>query len=319
MADLQLAAKKRALLLAKKKALLKKEGVNTPDPTGASGVRSTASIDSIGHGGGPHLGARVSNVRAQVVAKLAESSPSQSKPVVTPEVFDQIVPALKPAIEKKQAQYNEALISKPTPQKATNMVSVFGNLPELDWTIEADRRRLLINLEGMLLPWIQKIVEKGRSQRTSLAIDGLHLRLEYLPWTDCFVTNLSEEVLYTVMTSRFGLGELSMKPGDVIEDDLQEGLGFSERVITAEDLLWLAGLWTVQGRVLPADDPSRTRRLTRSPDCIRDIVIPEVHAVINLWQTRPMTAFQVISELNIPQRFVFGVMAAATTAQLFAY
>jgi hypothetical protein len=199
------------------------------------------------------------------------------------------------------------------------MVSVFGNLPELDWSIESDRRRLLINLEGMLLPWIQKIVEKGRSQHTSLAIDGLHLRLEYLPWTDCFVTNLSEEVLYTVMTSRFGLGELSMKPGDVIEDDLQEGLGFSERVITAEDLLWLAGLWTVQGRVLPADDPSRTRKLIRSPDCIRDIVVPEVHAVINLWQTRPMTAFQVISELNIPQRFVFGVMAAATTAQLFAY
>ena len=153
----------------------------------------------------------------------------------------------------------------------------------------------------------------------SFSIDGLHLRLEYLPWTDCFVTNLSEEVLYTVMTSRFGLGELSIKPGDVIEDDLQDGLGFSERIMTAEDLLWLAGLWTVQGRILPGDDPTQPRRLKLAPDCLKNIAVPEVHAVIDLWHSRRMSAFEVISELNIPQRFVFGVMAAATTAMQFEF
>jgi hypothetical protein len=171
----------------------------------------------------------------------------------------------------------------------------------------------------MLLPWISKTVEQGRTQIVSFSIDGLHLRLEYLPWTDCFVTNLSDEVLYTVMTSRFGLGELSIKFGEVVEEDLQDGLGFSEYIMTAEELLWLAGLWTAQGRILPGDDPTKARRLMHAPDCMKDIAIPEVHAVIELWQTRLMSAFEVISELNVPQRYVFGLMAAATTAMQFEY
>jgi hypothetical protein len=199
------------------------------------------------------------------------------------------------------------------------MATVFGHLPELDWTREADRRRLQINTEGMLLPWIKKAVEEGRKQDMSFSIDGLHLRLEYLPWTDCFVTNFSEEVLYTVMTSRFAIGELSIKQGNVLEEDLQNGLGFYDRVMAVEDLLWLAGLWTVHGRILPGDDPTKMRRLKHAPDCLKNIAIPEVHAAINLWQTRPMSAFQVISELNISQRYVFGVMAAATTAMQFEY
>lgn len=199
------------------------------------------------------------------------------------------------------------------------MPTVFGHLPELDWTIDADQRRLHINPDGMLLPWIKKTYEEGRKQNLSFSIDGLHLRLEYLPWTDCFITNLSEEVLYTVMTSRFGLGELSIKPGDVIEDDILDGLDFSERIMKAEDLMWLAGLWTVQGRILPGDDPTKPRRLLHVPDFIKKIEIPEIKAVIDLWQSRSMSAFEIISELNIPQRYVFGIMAAATTAMQFEY
>ncbi|WP_293266012.1 hypothetical protein, partial [Neptunomonas sp.] len=276
--------------------------------------------------------ATVSSVRSEVISKLAKHSFPPRRPkadvIANMGVLQSVVAtntatraaALSPIVEKKRKpavkKQNKLGIGS---SKALIMTTVFGHLPELDWTNEADKRRLQINPDGMLLPWISRTVEQGRKENTSFSIDGLHLRLEYLPWTDCFVTNLSEEVLYTVMTSRFGLGELSIKFGDVIEDDLQDGLGFSERIMTAEELLWLAGLWTVQGRVLPGDDPTKARRLKHAPDCMQDIAIPEVHAVIALWQTRMMSAFEVVSELNVPQRYVFGVMAAATTAMQFEY
>ena len=263
------------------------------------------------------------NDRAHSNAEVASASDFDVLHSVTAKNIETRAAALTPILEKnKKLQNSEAKKPRVPGESSSNawtMTTVFGHLPELDWTIEAERRRLQINPEGMLLPWIRKTVEEGRKQDVSFSIDGLHLRLEYLPWTDCFVTNLSEEVLYTVMTSRFGLGELSIKHGDVIEDDLQDGLGFSERIMTAEDLLCLAGLWTVQGRILPGDDPTRPRRLKHAPDCLIDIAIPEVHAVIDLWQSRPMSAFEIISELNISQRYVFGVMAAATTAMLFEF
>ncbi|SIS96975.1 hypothetical protein [Neptunomonas antarctica] len=260
-----------------------------------------------------------SGVRVNVISKLPEYDVLNS---ITHANVETHV-ALLPVIEKKKthgpSNPDSSAASGIDSFKISTMATVFGNLPELDWTREADRRRLQIHSEGMLLPWIKKAVDEGRKQDTSFSIDGLHLRLEYLPWTDCFVTNLSEEVLYTVMTSRFGIGELSIKRGGVLEEDLQDGLGFDEHVMTAQDLLWLAGLWTAQGRILPGDDPTRARRLKHAPDCLKNIEIPEVHAVIDLWQTHLMSAFQVISELNIPQRYVFGLMAAATTAMQFEY
>lgn len=321
--NLEIAAKKRALLLARKKALLKKGAPSAGSSSSTSNAKSQGGASSRLPDAQTALGEHDASAKAKgIVAKLGNST-SAEKPLTARLVSEagNVAPALQPAIEKKKAYFrNHDQEKKQSASKHhTNMVSVFGNLPELDWQLEADKRRLQINLDGMLLPWIQKIVEQGRSQRTSLAIDGLHLRLEYLPWTDCFVTNLSEEVLYTVMTSRFGLGELSVKEGDVIEDDLQDGLGFSERVISAENLLWMAGLWTVQGRVLPSDDPTKARRLVHVPECARQTKIAEVDEVINLWQSRRINAFRVIKELGIAQRFVFGVMAAATTAKLFEY
>jgi hypothetical protein len=240
----------------------------------------------------------------------AEASSLEKEPTAT---------ALQQAVEKAQAKLQAEKTKKPAvPNHFLNMGTVFGHLPELDWDDPADKRRLSLSLEGMLLPWIEKAVIEGRKSNSSVAIDGLHLRLEYLPWTDCFVTNLSEEVLYTVMTSRFSIGELSIRSGDVLEDDLQEGIGFTERVINATDLLWLAGMWTAQGRVLPGDNPLESRLLTSIPEYIKQIKVPEVHSIIELWTQRSMTALEIKEALSIPQRYVFGVMAAAFTAKLFS-
>ncbi|RVU31049.1 hypothetical protein EOE65_08555 [Neptunomonas marina] len=304
---MKIAAKKRALLKKRKAEQLAKLRAEKAHNRRSSDKPNGRVPSSSGAGAS---GAGSSGVNTHAVAAVA-TSPNKS--------VETNAAALLPIIEKKKALEDQLTAPSIDKKHVSDMATVFGHLPDLDWSQEADRRRLQISLDGMLLPWIEKAVADGREKSSSVAIDGLHLRLEYLPWTDCFVTNLTEEVLYTVMTSRFGMGELSIKFGDVIEEDLQDGLGFSERVMTAQDLLWLSGLWTVQGRILPNDDPTRTRRLKYAPECVRNIAVPEVHAVINLWQTRPMSAFQVISELQIPQRYVFGVMAAATTAQLFEY
>ncbi len=254
----------------------------------------------------------------KVMAKSVPQSSAEKVPALKKTAESESVKVLQKAVEKAHAKNDNQKPSR-TVKTTTylNMGTVFGHLPELNWHDPADKRRLSLSLEGMLLPWVEKAVEEGRSKQCSVAIDGLHLRLEYLPWTDCFVTNLSEEVLYTVMTSRFGMGELSIRPGDVIEDDLQEGLGFSERVINATDLLWLAGLWTAQGRLLPNIDPTKKRILNSVPDCIKLIAVPEVHAIIDLWVTSKMSAFEVMDTLSLPQRYVFGVLGAASTAKLF--
>lgn len=230
--------------------------------------------------------------------------------------------ALLPILEKKRAQQVAATampIEQGFSDSELNMGTVFGRLPELDWSKPADKRRLTVSLDGMLLPWIQKAVEEGKKNNKAVAINGLHLKLEYLPWTDCFVTSLSEDVLYTVMTSRFGMGELSLAEGGITPDNLEGGLSQSDRALSSENLLWLAGLWTAQGRVLPFDDPAKPRRLKHVPDCVRRITLEEVHSVANLWQSRSLNAFDIISELGISQRYVFGVMAAAVAANVFEY
>jgi hypothetical protein len=238
---------------------------------------------------------------------------------------------LKQAQEEQKKQANiaaeEIEISKPEqattdPKKelsALSLKTLFGHLPDLDWLNPADRRRMLFSLDGMLLPWVTESMNLGRKYQKAYKVQGLNIHLEYLPWTDCFVVNADHELLNAMMSSRFSLGELSVADGVTTEADLIDGLGTEFKIISADDFMWLAGLWSSHGRLMPEDDPTRTRILSRIPESARELQVPELHAILKMWRTRPMSAFQVARELQIPQRYVFGVMTACTSAGLFNY
>ncbi|MDN2659824.1 hypothetical protein OW491_08390 [Neptunomonas sp. CHC150] len=223
---------------------------------------------------------------------------------------------------KEEKPLAKTAVKKPTEDansRALNTQTLFGHLPNLDWTNVSDKRRMSLHLDGMLLPWLSKAVEQGKAKQSACKISGIHVHLEYLPWTDCFICDGDDDLLNAMMSSRFSVGELGIEEGTTTEAELFDGLGTEYRTVSSEDLLWLAGLWTSHGRVLPNDDPTRTRKLSYSPECARELQIPELHAILKIWQSRPMSAFQVIEALDMPQRYVFGVMAACTSAGLFKY
>jgi hypothetical protein len=222
-----------------------------------------------------------------------------------------------PAEEASQADSTKG--NEKVELTSLSLKTLFGHLPDLDWLNPGDRRRMMFSLDGMLLPWVTEAMNLGRKYQKAYRVQGLNIHLEYLPWTDCFVVNADHELLNAMMSSRFSLGELSVADGVTTEADLIDGLGTEFKIISADDFMWLAGLWTSHGRLMPEDDPTRTRLLSRIPECARELQVPELHAILKMWRTRPMSAFQVARELQVPQRYVFGVMTACTSAGLFNY
>lgn len=283
-----LTAEKKAILLAKKAEILKK------------------------------LEAAKANIKAKPL-EMEPSAVAQVTPAIKAELDPSTSLLLTPSSSKSTKPQDTKKPAKDANSLALNTKTLFGHLPNLDWTSTADKRRMSLNLDGMLLPWLSKAIQQGKAKQAACKIAGTHVHLEYLPWTDCFICDGDDDLLNAMMSSRFSVGELGVEEGTTTEAELFDGLGTEYRTVSAEDLLWLSGLWTSHGRVLPNDDPTRTRKLSYSPECARELQIPELHAILKIWQSRPMSAFQVIDELEMPQRYVFGAMAACTSAGLFKY
>lgn len=188
-----------------------------------------------------------------------------------------------------------------------------GHLPDQDLNDPAGQRRIRFNLERSLLPWVVQAVKTGRQTRQAQQVSGLPGVLIYLPAEDSFFCDLDEDLLLHMARAKFALGELSLVACEVSAVVQQETV----RHIVADKLLWKLALLTSRGRLPEGIDLNRPLQLIRKPDFAHFERIPHARTLAELWYSKRLSPVQMLSELAVPQRYVFTFLVAADAVGYF--
>lgn len=216
-------------------------------------------------------------------------------------------PDMKPAVE----QITEKVEEKRPDQDSTN--DYCGHLPDQDLNEPSGLRRVRFNMESSLLPWVVLAVKTGRQSKQAQQVSGLPGVLIYLPEADCFYCDLDADLLLHMARARFGLDELfltRLEPSTYV-------LGESSRHIAAEQLLWKLALLTSRGRIPETIDLNKPVQLIRKPDFSVFELTPHARTLAELWFSKRLSPRQMLSELAVPQRYVFTFLVAADAVGFF--
>ncbi|WP_417580234.1 hypothetical protein [Nitrincola sp.] len=216
-------------------------------------------------------------------------------------------PGAKPVVE----QATEKVDRKRLDQDSVN--DYCGHLPDQDLTEPSGLRRVHFNMESSLLPWVVLAVKTGRQSKQAQQVSGLPGVLIYLPEADCFYCDLDAELLLHMARARFGLDELfltKLEPSAYV-------LGETGRHIAADQLLWKLALLTSRGRIPETIDLNKPVQLIRKPDFSVFELTPHARTLAELWFSKRLSPRQVLSELAVPQRFVFTFLVAADAVGFF--
>lgn len=185
-----------------------------------------------------------------------------------------------------------------------------GSLPDLDLSLESERRRLMINLTGRFLSFVERSVLEGERTQSVIQVVGVPGELLYFPKADCFSFDLDSALLLQMARARFRIGELSV-------NERRDLVAPVAPIIARDELLWLLALMTLQGRVPDTVQLEASHQLSVLPDFDRLLGIPNGRRIAQLWVSGRYTVEEVTRMLSVPQRCVLSFLAAGQTAGLF--
>lgn len=188
-----------------------------------------------------------------------------------------------------------------------------GHLPDQDLTDPSGLRRLRFNMESSLLPWVLLAVKTGRESKQAQQVSGLPGMLIYLPQADCFYCDLDADLLMHMARAKFGLDELFLTKLEPSAGVLEE----ASRHIVADQLLWKLALLTSRGRIPESIDLNKPVQLIRKPDFSVFELTPHARTLAELWFSKRLSPRQMLSELAVPQRYVFTFLVAADAVGFF--
>lgn len=188
-----------------------------------------------------------------------------------------------------------------------------GHLPDQDLTDPSGLRRLRFNMESSLLPWVILAVKSGRMSKQAQQVSGLPGMLIYLPEADCFYCDLDADLLMHMARARFGLDELFLTKLEPSSGVLEE----TSRHIVADHLLWQLALLTSRGRIPESIDLNKPVQLMRKPDFSSFELTPHARTLAELWFNKRLSPRQMLTELAVPQRYVFTFLVAADAVGFF--
>ncbi|WP_027853676.1 hypothetical protein [Marinobacterium litorale] len=194
-------------------------------------------------------------------------------------------------------------------QKRQLVRQATGALPELDVEDDAQRKRLMVSLDGQFLDWVRRAVDQGRDQSVPVKLTGVPGVFVYDPVSDQFSYDLDADFLIQMATSRFGPGELGC---EALEQAPEGGA-----VAPRDEVLWLLGLMSTRGRIPDTLDPRVSRQLKPVKGMPHALLTPQAERIADFWSTARYTPTEVMQALKVPQNYVFSFMVAADAADLF--
>ena len=219
--------------------------------------------------------------------------------------------AVRPTVTAVAAQSPEQADTSRLDQNSVN--DYCGHLPDQDLNDPSGLRRLRFNMESSLLPWVALAVKTGRQSKQAQQVSGLPGMLIYLPEADCFYCDLDADLLLHMARARFGLDELYLTKLEPSAGVLEE----SSRHIVADQLLWKLALLTSRGRIPESIDLNKPVQLIRKPDFSVFELTPHARTLAELWFSKRLSPRQMLSELAVPQRYVFTFLVAADAVGFF--
>ncbi|KGK42087.1 hypothetical protein LH51_09850 [Nitrincola sp. A-D6] len=217
----------------------------------------------------------------------------------------------KPAEINRTAQAPEKTDASDSDQK--NINDYCGHLPDQDLSEPSGLRRVRFNMDSSLLPWVVLAVKTGRQSKQAQQVSGLPGVLIYLPEIDCFYCDLDADLLLHMARARFGLDELFLSTLEPSVPLLEE----TSRHIIADQLLWKLALLTSRGRIPETIDLHKPVQLLRKPDFTVFDLTPHARTLAELWFSKRLSPRQMLSELAVPQRYVFTFLVAADAVGFF--
>jgi hypothetical protein len=247
--------------------------------------------------------------RHETVGKTATDAEQVSAATVSATVAK--APAAEPVESAAAVKASDQTDANRLAQSAIN--DYCGHLPDQDLTDPSGLRRLRFNMESSLLPWVVLAVKTGRQSKQAQQVSGLPGTLIYLPEADCFYCDLDADLLLHMARARFGLDELYLTKLEPSAGVLEE----TSRHIVADQLLWKLALLTSRGRIPESIDLNKPVQLIRKPDFSVFELTPHARTLAELWFSKRLSPRQMLSELAVPQRYVFTFLVAADAVGFF--
>ena len=204
---------------------------------------------------------------------------------------------------------SDAIIVSLIPANEQQIEDCCGHSADVNLNDVSQRRRLFFNSEGQLLSLVSAAIKRSQAENSSVAVIGLsNKHLEYHPGYGQFYSNIDFDVLLQMTQVRFRFGELQLQH----VSDKDRVLHETDFVhYPANQLLWKIACWSSRGRLIDTVDLDTPYQLSQTPDNSVLIGLPFTEEMVELWQKEPLTAKQVMDQLQAPQRYVFPFMTAA--------
>jgi hypothetical protein len=186
-----------------------------------------------------------------------------------------------------------------------------GNAPDINLNEPDQRRRVFFKKDSTLLAILLEVINEVKARRLPVEVVGLPGTLAYLPESQQFLFDFSDDLLIPLALTRFGYQELTLNVRPDLEADSSSVVSPQTTIINRDELIWKLALWTSKGRLDRLINPEQPYKLSQSLDIERLLPIPHLATMASLWGRHRLSAIEVVKVLKIQQRYVFAFMTAA--------
>lgn len=246
----------------------------------------------------------------------AASPASSTHPVVVEQAPSPEPPAPRPpeATEKSSAGAHRPSADRPGARHPPTVVDCCGDAPDLPAAAlrdPANTKSLHFDERSGLLGTLRAAARQSSEQNKTLTVLGFHdaLYLTAAPSAQV-VTQIDNDMLRAACETANGANLRYCSIAALPQ------AARSWRRIRLDSLIWDLSLWSARGR-LPANLGCHDRvKLKAWPNFTRLTVTPHALRIAALWVTGYLSPVEIAGRLNVAQRYVFALCAAAEIAGL---
>lgn len=173
------------------------------------------------------------------------------------------------------------------------------------------KRLATYNEETSLLASLKKAIELAKQKQAVVYIEGLPLELAIIPNEGRVSVDLNNRHLRHIcamplqVPPRFRVAQIAMQ-------DYKSTFAIAVKHLPSiEQVTWQIALWSARGRLAQTINPQAKLSLSAWPNFTRLQITPYAIQIAALLTQHSMSADEVASTLQIPQRYVYAVVSAS--------
>ena len=188
------------------------------------------------------------------------------------------------------------------------MHAFLGTTPDVDMDNVRAIEKIQYEPGNFLAPKMQALIKQATKNNRILRVQCIDAAFYIVPQQQCVRTLVKEKSLRAFGALPLGHRSLELKAVSKLPAKV-EALGYR---YSYEDFIWRLALASSRGRLPKHVNLDQRHQLRRWPNLTRLLLFPHATQISALWIASPKSIREVVNQLGIPQRYVFGFFASAS-------